>query len=191
MAVSGGHKPRRAFCLGSPPLPPRTEAKAMSAPEIGSPAPPFVIAASGGREVSLAALRGRWVVLYFYPKDATPGCTSEAQAFRDAYADFARLGAEILGASRDSVASHERFAAAQRLPFPLLADTAGTLCGAYDVIRPKTLYGRTSLGIERSTFLIDPTGVLRAQWRRVRVPGHAQAVLGALAEWAPAAGPEP
>jgi thioredoxin-dependent peroxiredoxin len=152
----------------------------MSAPQIGSLAPTFELPATGGRAVSLAALRGRWVALYFYPRDATPGCTGEAQAFRDTYADFARAGAQILGVSRDSVASHERFAAAQRLPFPLLADTQGTVCTAYDVIRPKTLYGRTSLGIERSTFLIAPDGVLRAQWRRVRVPGHAQDVLAQL-----------
>lgn len=156
----------------------------MAAPEIGSPAPPFTLPASGGRRIALADLRGHWVVLYFYPKDATPGCTSEAQGFRDAYPRLQALGAEVLGVSRDSLASHERFAAAQALPFPLLADTDGAVCTAYDVIRPKTLYGRTTLGIERSTFLVDPDGTLRAQWRRVKVPGHVEAVLGTLAELA-------
>lgn len=152
----------------------------MPEPSVGEPAPDFSAAGSAGRRLSLADWRGRPVVLYFYPKDATPGCTREGQDFRDLYPQFQALGAEVVGVSRDSVASHDRFAAAQSLPFPLLADTDETVCRAYNVIRPKNLYGRSIEGIERSTFLIDGQGVLRAQWRKVKVPGHAQAVLDAL-----------
>lgn len=151
----------------------------MSEPTLGSPAPAFTLPSTGGMEVSLEDLRGQIVVLYFYPKDATPGCTRESQDFRDLYPKFQALGAQVLGVSRDSVASHERFAARQSLPFPLLSDAQETACRAYAVIREKSMYGRVSLGVERSTFLIDPQGVLRAQWRKVKVAGHAQAVLEA------------
>lgn len=151
----------------------------MPEPILGLPAPAFTLPASGGMQVSLTDLRGQIVVLYFYPKDATPGCTRESQDFRDLYPRFQEIGAEVLGVSRDSVASHDRFVATQSLPFPLLSDAKETACRAYDVIREKSMYGRVSLGVERSTFLIDRQGVLRAHWRKVKVPGHAQAVLDA------------
>ena len=120
------------------------------------------------------------MVVYFYPKDATPGCTTEAQDFRDLYDDFKRRHAEIVGISRDSVGSHASFADKQALPFPLIADTDETWCKAFDVIHEKVLYGKKHLGIVRSTFLIDPKGHLAQEWRGVKVPGHAQAVLDAI-----------
>ena len=155
--------------------------QSMPEPALGTPAPLFSLPAGDGTQVDLGALRGQRVVLYFYPKDATPGCTRESQDFRDLYPQFQALTAQVLGISRDSVASHARFAAAQALPFPLLSDPDEAACRAYDVIREKNLYGRKSLGVERSTFLIDEAGVLRAHWRKVKVPGHAQAVLETLA----------
>lgn len=154
----------------------------MPEPTLELPAPPFMLPANGGTQVSLEDLRGQIVVLYFYPKDATPGCTRESQDFRDLDPQFKALGAQVLGISRDSVASHQRFVASQSLPFPLLSDADETMCRAYDVIRPKSMYGRVSTGVERSTFLIDRRGVLRAQWRKVKVAGHAQAVLEAARE---------
>lgn len=148
----------------------------------GDPAPTFELPASGGGTVSSAALLGRWLVLYFYPRDNTPGCTRESQDFRDLHDAFEAAGAAILGVSRDSVASHDRFVAGQRLPFSLLADTQESLCQAYGVIQEKNMYGRRVLGVERSTFLVDGRGVVRAAWRKVKVPGHAQAVLDTLRE---------
>jgi len=131
-------------------------------------------------ELKLSDLRGRWVVLYFYPKDNTPGCTNEAKDFQALKAEFEAEGAVILGVSRDSVASHRRFAEKQGLDFTLIADEDESLCRAFDVIRPKKLYGREFMGVERSTFLIDPDGVVRHVWRKVRVKGHAAEVLDTL-----------
>ena len=133
-------------------------------------------------EVNLRELKGSWVVLYFYPKDSTPGCTTESCAFRDALEDFRQLDAEIIGVSRDSLASHQRFAEKQGLPFRLLSDSDEALCKAFDVIQMKNMYGKQVRGIERSTFLIDPAGTVRRAWRKVRVKGHVQAVLEALQE---------
>jgi peroxiredoxin Q/BCP len=120
------------------------------------------------------------VVLYFYPKDMTSGCTTEAGEFRDLHGRFRRAGAIVLGVSRDSVASHEKFRAKESLPFALLSDPDEKLCRQFDVIREKSLYGRKYLGIERSTFLIDGEGVLRREWRKVKVAGHAQEVLDTI-----------
>ncbi len=131
--------------------------------------------------LKLSHYRGQHVVVYFYPKDSPPGCTREAQDFRDLYAKFREHGCEVIGVSRDAVASHGRFRSRHDLGFPLIADTDEVWCRAFDVIGDKVLYGKQYTGVIRSTFLIDPTGVLIAQWRGVKVPGHAQAVLERLA----------
>ena len=138
------------------------------------------LALSDGSRASLADYAGKWLVLYFYPKDSTPGCTTEGLDFNALLPKFRKLGAEVLGVSRDSLQSHRNFCARQGFRFALVSDAEETLCRAFDVIRPKKLYGREYVGIERSTFLIDPTGVVRQAWRAVKVPGHAQAVLDAL-----------
>jgi peroxiredoxin Q/BCP len=140
----------------------------------------FRAAATGDQTIQLKSLRGSKVVMYFYPKDSTPGCTTEGQDFRDLHAKFRRQNTVILGVSRDSVASHEKFKAKHRFSFDLLSDPDETLCRQFDVIREKTLYGRKFMGVERSTFLIDENGKLRQEWRKVRVKGHAQAVLDAV-----------
>jgi thioredoxin-dependent peroxiredoxin len=145
----------------------------------GDKVPAFSLPAAGGGSWSLKEAAGSKLVIYFYPRDMTSGCTREAQDFRDLHADFRRAGVVVVGVSRDTVASHERFAARDALPFPLLADTEETLCRMFDVIKPKSLYGRKFLGIERSTFLLDGGGRLRQEWRKVKVPGHAEAVLEA------------
>lgn len=152
----------------------------MSAPLLNKVVPDFKSPATGGKPIQLKSLRGKKVVIYFYPKDHTPGCTTEGQDFRDLYTEFKRAGAEILGVSKDSVASHEKFKEKLKLPFGLLSDPDESLCRQFDVIREKSLYGRKFMGIERSTFLIDETGKLRQEWRKVRVKGHAAAVLGAV-----------
>ena len=152
----------------------------MTEPTIDAAAPAFKLPATGGRSVGLADLRGHAVVLYFYPKDSTPGCTQEGLDFQALSREFAALGAVILGVSRDSVGSHEKFRAKQGFTFDLLSDVDETACRAYDVIREKNMYGKTVLGIERSTFLIDAQGVLRAVWRKVKVKDHAREVLEAL-----------
>jgi peroxiredoxin Q/BCP len=140
-------------------------------------APDFTLEATGGRTVTLSALQGGPVVLYFYPKDATPGCTTEAGDFRDLHAEFAKAGATVLGISRDSIKSHENFKAKLELPFELVSDPDEAACAAYGVIKMKTLYGKQVRGVERSTFVIDARGTLAREWRGVKVPGHAQEVL--------------
>jgi len=132
--------------------------------------------------MKLSDLRGRWVVLYFYPKDSTSGCTTESCEFRDAEADFDGIDASIVGVSRDSLTSHQKFAEAQSLPFPLLSDGEEALCKAFDVMQMKNNYGKQYMGVERSTFLIDPDGVVREVWRKVKVQGHVAAVLQRLTE---------
>ena len=138
------------------------------------------LALSGGATATLADYAGRWLVLYFYPKDSTPGCTTEGLDFNALLPQFNASGADVLGVSRDSVKSHDNFCAKQGFVFPLVSDGDEALCRAFDVIREKNMYGRTVLGIERSTFLIDPEGRIAAEWRKLRVPGHAQAVFEAL-----------
>jgi thioredoxin-dependent peroxiredoxin len=145
----------------------------------GAKVPAFSLPTTGGGTWSLKEAAGRKLVIYFYPRDLTSGCTREAQDFRDLYAAFRKAGAEVVGVSRDGVASHDKFAAKESLPFPLLADTDEKVCRLFDVIKPKSLYGRKYLGVERSTFLVDGEGRLRQEWRKVKVPGHAEAVLEA------------
>jgi len=138
------------------------------------------LALSGGARATLADYAGRWLVLYFYPKDSTPGCTTEGLDFNALLPQFEAMDATILGVSRDSVKSHDNFCARQGFRFALVSDGDEALCRAFDVIREKNMYGRKVLGIERSTFLIDPDGRIVQAWRKVRVAGHAQAVLDAL-----------
>jgi peroxiredoxin Q/BCP len=140
----------------------------------------FTLPATGDQNLSLSDFTGRSLIIYFYPKDNTPGCTREGQDFRDLYQKFTEAGADILGVSRDSVKTHVNFRKKHEFPFQLLSDSDERLCEQFDVIHEKKLYGRTYMGIERSTFLIDPEGVLQQEWRKVRVPGHAQAVLDTL-----------
>lgn len=147
--------------------------------DIGRPAPDFTAPSDGGGTVSLKALRGRHVVLYFYPRDDTPGCTKEACGFRDAMPDFSKLDAAIVGVSKDSAAKHEKFKAKYELPFALAADEDHALCEAYGVWVMKKNYGREYMGIERATFLIDKDGIVRHIWRKVKVNGHVEAVLEA------------
>ena len=143
----------------------------------GSLVADFTVPSTGGTPFSLYAQRGSPVVIYFYPKDSTPGCTTEAQQFRDLFPDFQALGCVIVGVSRDSLRSHENFRQKQALPFQLLSDQDELLCSQFGVIKMKKLYGKEVRGIERSTFLIDRKGQLQKEWRGVKVPGHAQEVL--------------
>ena len=146
---------------------------------VGEAVPEVALHLTGGRSASLSDYRGRNLVLYFYPKASTPGCTQEGQDFRDAAAAFEAAGTVILGASRDGLKAQENFKTKQGFPFDLVADTDEALCQAFDVIKQKKMYGRESLGVERSTFLIDAAGVLRQEWRGVKVKGHVDEVLAA------------
>jgi peroxiredoxin Q/BCP len=137
----------------------------------------FSLPATGGAPFALSAQRGKIVVLYFYPKDNTPGCTVEGAAFRDRHGDFTKAGAVIVGVSRDSLASHERFKAKMAFPFELVADVDEVLCTQFGVIKMKNMYGKQVRGIERSTFVIDGKGTLVREWRGVKVPGHVEEVL--------------
>ncbi len=152
----------------------------MSEFAAGKPAPDFKLPATGGQTLSLSDFRGKNVVLYFYPKDSTPGCTREGQAFRDLYDEFTALDTIILGVSRDGVKAHENFKAKQSFPFDLLSDKEELACKAFDVIKLKKNYGREYMGVERSTFLIDKEGIVRNEWRKVKVAGHAEEVLAAV-----------
>ena len=148
--------------------------------KLAKPVLSLPLALSGGTTTTLADYAGQWLVLYFYPKDSTPGCTTEGLDFNALLPRFRKLGAEVLGVSRDSVKSHDNFCAKQGFAFPLVSDPDERLCKAFDVIKPKKLYGREFIGVERSTFLIGPDGVVRAEWRKVKVPGHAGDVLETL-----------
>jgi peroxiredoxin Q/BCP len=147
---------------------------------IGEEAPDFTLPTDGNGSVTLSALRGKPVVLYFYPKDDTSGCTAEARGFRDAFADFGATGALIIGISRDPVSSHDKFKQKHALPFILASDTAGAVTERYGVWVEKSMYGRKYMGIDRSTFLIDRDGVVRGIWRKVKVTGHVAQVLKAV-----------
>jgi len=147
---------------------------------IGKKVPDFSIPATGEATFRLSDHKGRPVVLYFYPKDNTPGCTTEGAQFRDLHAQFAKLGAVVAGVSRDSVKSHEGFREKMAFPFPLLSDTDEKLCSLFDVIKMKNMYGKKVRGIERSTFLVGPDGKLVREWRKVKVDGHAAEVLAAV-----------
>jgi peroxiredoxin Q/BCP len=142
--------------------------------------PDFSLPATGGVTFELAAHAGKPLVIYFYPKDSTPGCTTEAGQFRDLHAEFVKLGCPVYGVSRDSLKSHENFKAKLELPFELLSDKDELACGIFGVMKMKNMYGKQVRGVERSTFLIDKKGVLRQEWRGVKVDGHAQAVLEAV-----------
>ncbi|HEX4855716.1 MAG TPA: peroxiredoxin [Limnobacter sp.] len=144
--------------------------------EINSPVPGFSAACTGG-EFSLAAQAGKNLVIYFYPKDSTPGCTTEGENFRDLHAEFQKAGCEIFGVSRDSLKSHDNFKAKLGLPFELISDPDEKVCEIFDVMKMKNMYGKQVRGVERSTFVINRKGVLVQEWRGVKVPGHAQAVL--------------
>lgn len=152
----------------------------VSSVEIGNKVPDFTAAATGDKTLQLSGLSGTRVVLYFYPRDSTPGCTAEGQAFRDHYQAFRNANCEILGVSGDSLRKHENFKARQGFPFELISDPDEHLCRLFDAIRLKKMYGREFEGIERSTFLIDEKGVLRAEWRKVKVKGHVEEVLEAV-----------
>ncbi|MDF3935849.1 peroxiredoxin [Pseudomonas citronellolis] len=154
--------------------------------ELDQPVADFQAAATSGQQVQLSALKGQQVVLYFYPKDSTPGCTTEGQGFRDKIEAFAKANTLIFGVSRDGLKSHENFKAKQCFPFELISDKDEALCQLFDVIKLKKLYGKEYLGVDRSTFLIDAKGVLRREWRGVKVPGHVDAVLAAAEELAKA-----
>jgi thioredoxin-dependent peroxiredoxin len=147
---------------------------------IGDQAPDFTAPTDGGGSVTLSKLRGKPVVLYFYPKDDTTGCTAEACGFRDSFPDYGKTGATVIGVSRDSVASHDKFKKKYQLPFMLAADTDGKLTEAYGVWVEKSMYGRKYMGIDRSTFLLDKDGVVRGVWRKVKVGGHVAEVLKAV-----------
>jgi len=147
--------------------------------DVGDKAPSFTLPRDGGGEISLKDFRGKPVVLYFYPKDDTSGCTAEACAFRDALPDFSKVKAEIIGVSKDPVKKHDKFKDKYELTFPLASDEDGKTCEAYGTWVEKSMYGRKYMGIERSTFLIDGNGVVRNVWRKVKVPGHAEEVLEA------------
>ena len=154
----------------------------MSKVNIGKKVPAFKLDATGGKIVKLTDLKGKNIVLYFYPKDSTPGCTIEGQDFRDNIRKFRARNTIILGVSRDNLKSHEKFKAKQCFPFELLSDEDETLCNLFDVIREKNMYGKKLMGIVRSTFLIDDKGMLRNEWRKVKVDGHVDEVLKAVKE---------
>jgi thioredoxin-dependent peroxiredoxin len=151
----------------------------MSKVTLGKSVPQFALPSTSGETWKLADAAGSKLVVYFYPKDMTSGCTLESQAFRELYPAFRRAGVTIVGISRDSLASHRKFQEKERLPFALLSDEAEKACQLFDVIKEKSLYGKKYLGIERSTFLIDGKGVLQREWRKVKVQGHAEEVLEA------------
>jgi len=152
----------------------------MSKIKIGKKIPDFKLAATGDKNIKLSALKGNNVVLYFYPKDSTPGCTMEGQDFRDNIKKFNAQNTIILGVSRDSVESHEKFKNKECFPFDLLSDNNEKLCKLFDVIKEKNMYGKKVMGIERSTFLIDAENILRQEWRKVKVDGHVEEVLNAV-----------
>jgi thioredoxin-dependent peroxiredoxin len=149
-------------------------------PVVSKPLPDFEAIATGGLKYSPQAFIGKTVVLYFYPKDATPGCTTEAMQFRDRFKDFQKAGAVIFGVSRDNLASHNKFKQSLELPFELIADTEEKLCHMFGVVKNKIMYGKKVKGIERSTFLIGPDGVLLEEWRGIKVAGHVDEVLQAV-----------
>lgn len=152
----------------------------MTAPALNKPVNDFTVAVTGATDsIKLSDLKGKNIVIYFYPKDNTPGCTTEGQNFRDLYPQFQQANTVIFGVSRESLKSHENFKAKQNFPFELISDPDEELCKLFDVIKLKKLYGKEYMGIERSTFLIDKEGVLRQEWRKVKVDGHAEEVLKA------------
>lgn len=159
----------------------------MTELNIGSLAPDFILPGDGGREIRLSQFKGQKVVLYFYPKDDTPGCTTESCDFRDSVKEFEKIGAQVIGISKDTVASHDKFKAKYSLNFPLASDENGDICERYGVWMEKSMVGKKYMGIERSTFLIDEQGKIAQIWRKVKVPGHAEDVRKAAENIAKAA----
>jgi len=156
----------------------------MTTVTLGSLVPDFQAFATDGKTIRLSDFSGQWLVLYFYPKDNTPGCTQEGQAFRDQIAQFTQANAAVVGVSRDSVKMHEGFKAKHQLPFDLLSDSDESLCQLFDVIAMRNMYGKQVRGVVRSTFLLDPKGVLAFEWRKVKVKGHVEEVLAKLSKLA-------
>ena len=152
----------------------------MSKVKIGKKIPSFSTILDDGSELKSKDFNGKYIVIYFYPKDSTPGCTKEGEDFRDLHEEFIKSNAQIYGVSRDSVASHQKFKAKYKFPFHLISDEDESLCKLFDVIKEKNMYGRKYMGIERSTFLINDKGQLLSEWRKVKVKGHAQEVLDTL-----------
>ena len=152
----------------------------MSKVSIGKKVPQFSLPATGNQTIKLSELKGKNIVIYFYPKDSTPGCTLEGQDFRDNIRKFSSRNTRILGVSRDSLSSHEKFKEKQKFNFDLISDEEEKLCALFDVIKEKNMYGKKFMGVERSTFLIDEKGVLRNEWRKVKVKGHVEEVLEAV-----------
>lgn len=150
--------------------------------EIGNKIPAIKFIATNGVNGTLSDLTGKWLVIYFYPKDTTPGCTTEGCDFRDHEKEFAKLNAKVMGVSRDSIASHEKFKAKQNFNFELISDPEEKLCSLFDVIKMKSMYGKQVRGIERSTFIVDPKGILRHAWRKVSVRDHVEEVLQKLVD---------
>ena len=148
--------------------------------KVGDPAPDFTKPIDGGGGITLSKLKGKNVIIYFYPKDDTPGCTKEACGFRGALPNFGKVNAVVIGVSRDGVASHDKFKAKHGLPFALVSDEDGAVCQAYGAWVQKSMYGRTYMGIDRATFLVDKQGKIRGIWRKVKVPGHVEEVLAAV-----------
>lgn len=149
---------------------------------INKPAPDFSLPATGGKIINLKSLIGKNIILYFYPKDCTSGCTQEGKDFAENYKKFVSLNSIILGVSRDNLKLHQRFKSEQQFPFELLSDVDEVVCQLYDVLKEKMMYGKRTFGIERSTFLIDKLGILRQEWRKVKVPGHVDKVLQAVGQ---------
>ena len=152
----------------------------MSKVKIGKKIPSFSMILDDGSELKSKDFNGKYIVIYFYPKDSTPGCTKEGEDFRDLHKEFIKRNAQIYGVSRDSIASHQKFKAKYKFPFRLISDEDESLCNIFDVIKEKNMYGRKYMGIERSTFLINDKGQLLSEWRKVKVKGHAQEVLDTL-----------
>lgn len=151
----------------------------MATVELNKPVPDFAIQATSNKDIVLSKLKGWKVVLYFYPKDNTPGCTTEGLDFRDYYDDFKKAKTLVFGVSKDNLKSHEQFKAQHNFQFELISDTDAYLCRMFEVIQPINMYGRKIQGVERSTFLLDSSGILRKEWRKVRVNGHVEEVLEA------------
>jgi thioredoxin-dependent peroxiredoxin len=178
-AAAPGKSTRRKPVTVKAPTKRADTASSRQAVTLGNEVPEFALASTGGGIWRLSGARGRKLVLYFYPRDNTPGCTLEGQQFSALAARFERAGTGIVGISRDSLAAHEKFRAQMGFPFALLSDADGQVCDLFDVIREKNMYGRKVMGIERSTFLLDARGILRNEWRKLKVDGHALAVLEA------------
>lgn len=152
----------------------------MTKPSLNHPAPDFDLPATNNNTIKLSELKGKNVVLYFYPKDGTPGCTLEGKNFRDSFHKFAELNTVILGISRDDLNLHHKFKAEHEFPFDLVSDSNQTACKLYDVIKQKNMYGKKVFGVERSTFLIDTNGILRKEWRKVKIENHVEELLQAI-----------